>query len=217
MATASTSRGRPGQRGKSIEDVVGYAISHRTRVQMLIVLNQGTYSASELSDIIDEPINSVSNHLKELADGGAIEIAETKRRRNFSQHFYRAIEIPALSKEELIAMHPLERQVTVGLIVQSLLAEIMAALWAGKISEDPDHCFMWDRLNFDEQGRRAITQEQERHWRELEQIEEESLMRCAHDGGTTVPYIVSALGFERGRKAPVARGSAFGECHASPD
>jgi DNA-binding transcriptional ArsR family regulator len=204
MATGRTSRERPGQRGKSIEDVVGYAISHRTRVQILIVLNQGTYCATELSDIIGEPLNTVSNHLKELADGGAIEIAETKKRRNFSQHFYRAIQTPVHSKEDLIAMHPLERQVTVGLHVQSLLAEIMAALWAGKISDDPDHCVMWDRLNVDEQGRHEITQEQERHWRRLERIEEESLMRSAHDGGATVPYIVSVLGFERGRKAPVA-------------
>jgi DNA-binding transcriptional ArsR family regulator len=204
MATGRTSRERPGQRGKSIEDVVGYAISHRTRVQILIILNQGTYCASELSEIIGEPINTVSNHLKELADGGAIEIAVTKKRRNFSQHFYRAIKIPVHSKEDLIAMQPLERQVTVGLHVQSLLAEIMAALWAGKISDDPNHCLVWDRLNVDDQGRREITAEQERHWQRLEQIEEESLMRSAHDGGGTVPYIVSVLGFERGRKAPVA-------------
>ena len=200
MATGPTSRERPGQRGKSIEDVVGYAISHPTRVQILIVLNEGTYCASELSEIIGEPLNTVSNHLKELCEGGAIEIAETKRRRNFDQHFYRAINFPVLSRDDLIAMHPVERQVTVGLHVQSLLAEIMASLWAGKISEDPDHCFVWDRLNVDEQGRRELTEEQEQHWERMAQIEEESLLRTE----ATFPYIVSALGFKRGRKAPVA-------------
>jgi DNA-binding transcriptional ArsR family regulator len=217
MAAATTNRDRPGQRGKGIEDVVSYAISHRTRVHLLIILNQGTYCASELSDIIGEPLNSVSNHLKELADGGAIEIAETKKRRNFYQHFYRAISIPSHSKEELIEMHPVQRQMTVGLVVQSLLAEIMAALWAGKISDDPEHCLVWDRLNVDQQGRREITEEQERHWDRLAQIEEQALMRSAKNGKATTPYIVSVLGFERGRKAPVADGSAFGECHASSD
>ncbi len=202
MTTGATSRERPGQRGKSIEDVVGYAISHRTRVQILIVLNQGTYCATELSEIIGEPINSVSNHLKELADGGAIEIAETKKRRNFDQHFYRAIKTPFYTKEDLIEMHPLQRQVTAGLHVQGLLAEIMAALWAGKFSEDPNHCFVWDRLNVDEQGRREVTEEQERHRKSLNQIEEESLRRA--NGGPTTPYIVAVLGFERARKAPVA-------------
>jgi DNA-binding transcriptional ArsR family regulator len=217
MATGTTSRERPGQRGKSIEDVVGYAISHRTRVQILIVLNQGTYCATELSDIIGVPVNSVSNHLKELADGGAIEVAETKRCRNFFQHFYRAIEIPRHSKEDLIAMHPVERQVTASLMAQSLLAEIMAALLANRISDDPNHCFLWDRLNVDEQGRREITVEQERHWERLEQIEEESLMRSADCGEATTPYIVSALGFERGREVPFVRSSPFGDCHASSD
>ncbi len=211
MPTETTGRDRPGQRGKSIEDVVGYAVSHRTRVQLLIILNQGTYCASELSEIIGEPINSVSNHLKELADGGAIEIAETKKRRNFLQHFYRAISIPNYSGAELLEMHPLQRQVTVGLAAQSLIAEIMASLWEGKISNDPDHMLAWDRLNLDKQGHREVTKEQERHFERLAQIEEESLLRAAREGESTVPYIVSSLGFERGRKAPVAPGSAFGE------
>jgi DNA-binding transcriptional ArsR family regulator len=202
LASDTTSRDRPGQRGKGIEDVVVYAISHRTRVQILIVLNQGTYCATELADIIDEPINKVSNHLKELADGGAIEIAESKKRRNFLQHFYRAVQTPAYSVDELSEMHPFTRQVTVGLVVQSLLAEIIGALWAGKFSDDPNHCLVWDRLNVDEQGRRQITEEQERHWERLAEIEEESLMRAK--GGPTIPYIVAALGFERARKAPVA-------------
>jgi DNA-binding transcriptional ArsR family regulator len=211
VPTETTGRERPGQRGKSIEDVVGYAVSHRTRVQLLIILNQGTYCATELSDIIGEPINSVSNHLKELADGGAIEIAATKQRRNFLQNYYRAVSIPEYSGEELLAMHPLQRQVTVGLAAQSLIAEIMAALWAGKISNDPDHTLVWDRLNVDPQGRREVTEEQARHWERLSQIEEESLLRAADEGKPTVPYIVSSLGFERGRKAPVASKSAFGE------
>lgn len=200
MATGAKTRERPGQRGKSIEDVVSYAISHRTRVQILIHLNEATYCATELSEIIGEPLNSVSNHLKELAEGGAIEIAETRKRRNFDQHFYRAIMTAVHSKEDLIEMHPVHRQVTAGLIVQSLLAEVMAALQAGKFSDDPNHCLIWDRLNVDEKGRDEITEEQERHWERLAQIEEASLLRTED----TFPYIVSALGFKRGRKAPVA-------------
>jgi DNA-binding transcriptional ArsR family regulator len=209
MPTETTRRERPGQRGKSIEEIVGYAISNRTRVQILIVLNQGVYCASELSEIIGVSINNVSNHLKELADGGTIEIAETKKRRNFDQHFYRAVNTALYSKEDLMAMHPVERQVTLGILIQSLLAEIMASLWAGKFCDDPNHCLVWDRLNVDEQGRLEITEEQERHWGRLAQIEEESLMRSA--GGATIPYIVAALGFERGRKAPVATESALGD------
>ena len=136
---------------------------------ILIILNQGAYCASELSGIIDKPINTVSNHLKALELSGAIEIADTKQSvRNLVQHFYRAIKTPQYSKEDLIEMHPFERQVQIGLIVQALLAEIMASLWAGKLRDDPNHCFYWDRLNLDEQGRSLALKEQERHliaWR----------------------------------------------------
>jgi DNA-binding transcriptional ArsR family regulator len=218
---------KKGQRGKRIEDVVGYAISKRTRCQILIVLNQGAYCAKELSEIIDEPINTVSNYLNELAEGGVIEIAETKKHRNFDQHFYRAIETPTYSEEDLIEMHPFERQVTVALVVQSLLAEIMASLWARKLGDDPNHCFIWTRHNLDAQGRTDTTKEQERHWAKLNEIAKESEGRsdaklkeiakeskglsdeklkeiAKETGAATVPYIVAALGFLRERKAPVA-------------
>lgn len=202
MATGATTHEKSGQSGGSIEEVVRYAISNRTRAEILVVLNQGTYCASELSGIIGEPINSVSNHLKALEERGAIEIAESKRRRNFEQHFYRAIEPPTYTEEDLTEMHPFERQMTVGFHVQALLAEVMAAFSAGKLSDDPNHILIWDRLNVDEQGRREVTAEQERHFGRLAEIEAESLVRAA--GGATTPYIVAAAGFERARKAPVA-------------
>ena len=186
--------------------------------RLLIVLNQGTYSATELSDIIGEPVNSVSNHLRELADGGAIEVAEIKRCRNFFQHFYRAVAIPSAFERGP------DRDASLGapddrssLVAQSLLAEIMAALLANRISDDPNHCFLWDRLNVDEQGRREITEEQERHWERLEQIEEESSARSIRSGDATTPYIVSALGFERAREVPFVGTSRFGDCQASSD
>jgi predicted transcriptional regulator len=218
---------KKGQRGKAIEDVVGYAISKRTRCQILIVLNQGAYCAKELSEIIGEPINAVSNYCNQLAEGGVIEIAWTKKHRNFDQHFYSAIETPTYSEEALIEMHPFERQVTIALVVQSLLAEAMASLWASKLGDDPNHCFIWTRHNLDMQGRKDTTVEQERHWAKLGEIAKESEERsdekrkeiakeskglsdeelkemARKTGAATEPYIVAALGFLREREAPVA-------------
>lgn len=210
-SATATSRERPGQRGKSIEDVVAYAVSHRTRVQILMVLNQGTYSTSEIAQIIGEPLNRTAHHLNALADGGAIEIAKTERRRNFAQHFYRAVELPMYSKEEMLAMHPFERQVLIGFVLQSLLAEVLASHRAGKMSNDPAAVQAWDRLNLDDQGRLEVSEEQERHWERLAQIEEKSLIRAALSGAKTTPYMVAVLGFERALKAPVAGGSAIAD------
>lgn len=202
---------KQGQRHKSIEEVVAYAISHRIRVKVLIVLNEGTYSPTEVAEIIDEPLNSVSNHMRELADGGSIEIVDTKMRRNFSQHFYRATQIPEYSREEVEEMTVFESQITAGLIIQSFVAEIMASLWAGKMNGDPRVCLTWDRLNLDDQGREELLQDQEEsRIRQLE-IEQRSLVRAAESGEETISCVTSILGFERARKAPTPTRSPFRE------
>lgn len=202
---------RPGQRGKSIEEMVAYAIGHRTRVQILIVLNQGVYSPAEVADIIGEPLNSVSNHMRELADGGSIEIVDTQMRRNAAQHYYRATQVPEYSRADMEEMTIFEAQVTYGLIIQFLMAEIMASLWAGKMSNDPRVCIVWDRLSLDEQGREEVAREQEDSWRRLQRIEEESLLRAAASDTDTVTYVTGLLGFEHAHKAPEPAYSPSGE------
>ena len=44
---------RPGQRGKSIEEIVAYAVGHRVRVLILIALRDGDYSPAEIAEIIE--------------------------------------------------------------------------------------------------------------------------------------------------------------------
>lgn len=205
---ATTPVKRPGQRGKSIEEVVAYAVSHRTRVQILIVLNQGLYTAGEIASIIGEPLNKVGNHIRELVDAGSIEIADTRRRRNTQQHYYRAVRTPFYSEGEVEAMTWQQRQVTAGLVIQSLVAEMMAGLWAGNMLDDPRDWMTWDRLNLDAEGRQELYEEQEESWKRLEAIKARAANRVAESGGDTAPYVVSVLGFERALKAPKPSHSA---------
>jgi DNA-binding transcriptional ArsR family regulator len=202
---------RSGQRGKSIEEVVAYAVGHRVRVKILIALRDGVYSPAEIAEMIGEPLNKVANHMRELVDAGSIEIAESRTRRNTVQHLYRAVKTPHYSKEEIEAMTRHERQITAGLVIQSLLAEVMDALWAGKMSDDPDVMLVWERLNLDEQGRRDAAVEHEESWRKLQKIQAESLTRAAESDEETVPYIASVLGFQRARLVPSSPRSADGE------
>jgi DNA-binding transcriptional ArsR family regulator len=199
---------RAGQRGKTIEEVVEYAVSHRTRVQILIVLAQGVYTAGEIADIIDEPLNRVGNHIRELVDAGSIEIADSRMRRNTVQHLYRAVIIPFFSEKEVGAMTWQERQVSAGLVIQSLMAEIMAGLWAGKLFDDPRDWLTWDRFNLDAEGRQELYDEQEESWKRLEAIKARAANRVAESGEETAPFVVSVLGFERALKAPKPSRSA---------
>lgn len=193
---------RAGQRGKSIEEVVEYAVSHRTRSQILTILDQGIYTTAELSDITGEPLNRIGNHIRELLDAGSIEIADTRRRRNAQQHYYRTVRMPFFSESETEAMPWQERQVRAGLIMQGLVAEMMAALWAGEMFDDPRDWMAWERLSLDQEGRQELFEEQEKSWERLQAIKARVATRVAETKEATAPYVASILGFERALSAP---------------
>jgi DNA-binding transcriptional ArsR family regulator len=199
MATR-TRRSR--QRGKSIEEAVGYAVSHRTRVLVLVVLAEDAYTASQVAEIIEEPLNNVSNHIRELLDAGSIEIVKTEQKGNVLQHYYRAGLVQYYySEEDVAAMSLKERHILSGYAVQAIVAELMAGLWEGKMT-DPQMNLSTNWFNVDEEGRRAISEEQERSWQRFQEIEAESMKRRAVSGDETRSIVVGQMGFERARKAP---------------
>jgi DNA-binding transcriptional ArsR family regulator len=193
---------RAGQRGKSIEEVVSYALGHRIRVYVLTILNEGTYTPDEIARIIGEPLPNVSFHIRELLEAGSIELAKTEKVRNTNQHYYRAVEMPFYSDEEMAAMTPAQRQVTYGLILQCMTAEAMAALWAGRMPSDPRVWMAWRWFNVDEQGRQDLADEQQRSWERYQEIEAESTNRRAQSGEDAASIIMAQMGFQRERTAP---------------
>jgi DNA-binding transcriptional ArsR family regulator len=194
---------RSGQQGKSIEEVLSYAVGHRIRVQVLTVLSEGVYSPDEIARIIGEPTGRISHHIKEMLDAGSIELAKTRRVRNAVQHFYRAIEMPYYSDEDVAAMTPQQRQVTYGLVLQTILSEVMAAFWAGKLVDDPRVWLTSCWFNVDQRGREEIADEQERSWERIREIEAAAIDRCAESEVETFAVMVQQLGFLRERKGPV--------------
>lgn len=191
-----------GQSGKSIEERVAYAVSHRTRVYVLTLLNEGIYCPEEIAAIMGERTANVNFHIRELLDAGSIELARTEPVRNTTQHYYRAVEMPFYSDEEIAAMAPEERQATIGLTLQCLMAEVMSAFWAGKMANDPRLWLSWRWFNVDEQGRQDLADEQERSWKRAREIEGESANRRAEAGEDAQSIIVASAGFPRERVSP---------------
>jgi DNA-binding transcriptional ArsR family regulator len=202
---------RAGQSGKSVEQLVGFTLNHKTRVRILTVLYEGTFTVKQIAETIEEPLSNVSNHVKEMLDGGSIEIAKTEIVRNAVQHWYRAVKMPYYSEEDVAAMPPGQRQVTAGLTIQSMAAEMVAGLWAGKMMHDPRMCLAWKWFNVDQQGRREIADELERSWGRIEEIEAEATDRRARSGEEAVSMVVALTGFERARKGPALPHSADDE------
>lgn len=194
---AKTARraGRP----KGIEEVVQYALGHKIRVHILIVLNDGIYTAAQLAEIIGEPLNNVSNHLRKMLDDGAVEIAKEERKGNVVQYWYKAVEIPYYSQEAAESMTHLQRQMIAGAIVQSGSAEVLAALYAGKLA-DPRTVLFWRWYDVDQQGREDLEAENVRYLERVREIEAESVDRRDGSGGEGTCMLVSLSVFERARK-----------------
>jgi DNA-binding transcriptional ArsR family regulator len=195
---AKTARraGRP----KGIEEVVQYALGHKIRVHILIVLNDGIFTAAQLAEIIGEPLNNVSNHLRKMLEDGAVEVAKEERKGNVVQYWYRAVELPFYSQETAEGMTHLQRQMIAGAIVQSGSAEVLAALYAGKLA-DPRTVLFWHWYDVDPQGREDLEAENVRYLERVKEIQTESDSRRAASGEESTSMLVSLSVFERARKA----------------
>jgi DNA-binding transcriptional ArsR family regulator len=184
---------------KGIEEVVQYALGHKIRVHVLIVLNEGVYTAGEISQIIGVPLNTLHNHLRRMLDDGSIEIAREEKKGNMMQYWYKAVETQTYTVEEFEELPLLYRQNIVGAIVQSGTAEVMAGLYAGKLA-DPRACVYWDWYNLDARGRGEADALTERYIEDLRELEVEATNRAAASGEETSSMLLDISFFERPRK-----------------
>jgi DNA-binding transcriptional ArsR family regulator len=187
---------------RPIEASVGYAVAHQVRVEILAALHEGPASAPQLAKTLGRRRTSLIHHLKELLKSGSIEIAFREKVRNIMQNFYCVVKLPFYTDEDWEAMSTEERQVTSALILQALLVEALASLRAGKFHSDLRAMVAWNRIALDKQGRGDLADEQKRSWESICEIEAQAANRRAKTGEPGVTYVVTSLGYERGRNAP---------------
>jgi DNA-binding transcriptional ArsR family regulator len=184
-----------------VEESVSYAVGHQVRVEILAALHEGPASAPELAKTLGRQRTSLTHHLDELLKSGSIEIAYRKKVGNIRQNFYRVVKLPFYTDEDWQKMTPQERQVTSALILQASLAEALASLWAGKFHSDPRVMVAWNRIVLDEQGREDLADEQRGSWERIREVEAQAANRRADTGECGITYVVTSLGYERGRNA----------------
>jgi DNA-binding transcriptional ArsR family regulator len=199
-ANGITKRRREKKQRKRIEDAVQYALAHKVRVAILILLNEASYTVAEIARFIGVPANNVSNHLRRMLEDGSIEIAKKEKRRGTTVFWYQlAGGIPYYSKEKAEGVPEMERQVVAGLVCQSGTAELMAALFKGNLT-DPRTILFWDWFNYDQQGQEDAEAANVQHLERLREIECESMNRSAESGEETTPILNTLYSFVRARK-----------------
>ena len=152
-----------GQRKKGIEEVVSYAVGHRTRVHILIVLNEGTFTPGQIAEVIGEPLNNVSNHVRELLDAGSIELASQTGAKH-SPALLPGLEMPDYYGRGSRGHDPGAAAGDRRTGVQSMVAEVMAATLGREPCKRPAVWLAWDWFNVDGQGREDIADDRERSW-----------------------------------------------------
>lgn len=192
---------------KKIEEAVQFALSHRIRLEILILLNEASYTTSQIAEITKIELKKVSNHIHEMLNQGSIEIAKQEQRHGTTVYWYRALVIPEYTREEAEALTEMERQLIAGVIVQSGSAELMAALFKGNLA-DPRTILSWDMYDVDGQARRDIEQDTAKYLERLKQRQCESVNRVAVSKEETIPMIVNLAMFQRAREIRVPRSDA---------
>lgn len=186
---------------KSVEDSVSYSLGHRIRIEIRAALHEGPATASRLADILQEPLNVVDYHLKEMLSDGSIDIARTEKVGNIDQHYYSVISLPYFSDEEFREMSRADRQTLCAISVQAAIAEAMASLWAGKMAAEPRVLLAWDRIVLDKQGREDLADEEVASWQRKQEIEVRSTNRRAKSGEPGTTYIITSFSYERSRNS----------------
>ena len=193
---------RLGQGGRGIEDSVSYALGHRIRIEILAALHEGPETADGLARIVGRPLSTVTHHIDELLKDGSIAVAWTKPiRSNMTQNYYRVVELPEFSDEEVAAMTPEEQQAIAAVIVQAATAEALASLWAGKMVNAGRIMLAWNRITLDEKGKADVADEQAGSWERIKRIECDSANRLAESNEQGTTHVVTAFFYERSRNS----------------
>lgn len=115
---------------------VAKAVSHPMRMRILTILNQRVASPSELAVELGEPLGQVSYHVKRLEKLRCVELVSSAQKRGAIQHFYRALERPALTEKDMASIpRPIRRGIADAILVQ-VAKDLRAAAKGGGLDRD---------------------------------------------------------------------------------
>ena len=198
------------ERTRLPDDAPPFAIGHRIRLESLIILHEGEFSAGDIAKILDEDVKMVTNHLRDLYDAGCIEFVGHKGEGNIRRAVYRAIARPFISDERYKAMSLEERHEINGVALQWILAESLAAYRKKKMDQDETLCLITDEPNLDAEARVELRDLLLTSWsgevttasealKGVKEIAGRATNRMAQSGESGTTVVVTLMAFERAR------------------
>jgi DNA-binding transcriptional ArsR family regulator len=179
----------------SIDKSLVKALAHPLRWELLEVMTErGESSPVELARLLDQPLATVSHHMRVLRDLGCVELTRTVQRRGALEHYYRPL-VPAFFDDRQWQSIPVAFQRAIaGQVFRRIVDEAGAAGEAGAFDKPTAHL---DRMlaQLDETGRRELSDLLTETLRRAQEIEKHSDARAA-DGADAGVSVVAILHFE---------------------
>lgn len=133
------------------------AISHPVRWRIMQLLLERVASPVQLSREIDQPLGTVSYHVRVLVESGCVELARTRPRRGATEHFYRALFRPTIGDRECAVLPPVLRNELGTRTLADLLEDAGRAATAGAFGRD-DVQIVRTLVTLDEPGWKAMAE-----------------------------------------------------------
>lgn len=166
------------------------ALAHPLRWRIIEALvERAEASPVELARLLDQPLATVSHHVRVLRDAGSIELTRTEQRRGAIEHYYRAL-MPAFVDDEQWELIPkLLRRGLSGQLFRRILAEASEAGERGAFDVAGSHL---DRMvvELDDQAWRDASDAMLELLRRIQAIQRESDARRTDESPARVSEIV---------------------------
>jgi DNA-binding transcriptional ArsR family regulator len=173
-----------------LDEALIKSLAHPLRWRILEVLvERGEASPVELARMLDQPLATVSHHVRVLRDLRAIELTRTQQRRGALEHHYRAL-MPAFFDDRQWRLVPaLLRRGIAGQLFQRIFTEAAAAGDAGAFDAPESHL---DRMivELDSEGWRDASRALTDLLRRVQAIQAESDARREEGADARVSEIV---------------------------
>lgn len=135
-----------------VDGDVAKAMAHPLRVQIVALLNQRVMSATMISKQIDEPLQNVAYHMRELRKKGMIEEVSSRPVRGSTEHFYRATKRVLFDGKAWDDLPPSMKAKVSSRMFSDFLDVVAAAMRAETFDSSDDRVNVWLQGRLDEQG-----------------------------------------------------------------
>jgi DNA-binding transcriptional ArsR family regulator len=131
---------------------VAAIVAHPLRARCWIALSERVASPNELKTEFDASIGDVSYHVSVLERLGHVELVDTKPRRGAIEHYYRAVDRPALDDEEWATLTLEQRSHFAERLVQLSFADAAVAFDHKTFARRTNHHVLRMPATVDEEG-----------------------------------------------------------------